>query len=89
MPSERIQRQIDALLDEADAAIKQLDWPTVLARAQAALTMDAANSDAQSYLAIAERGLGSATPEAASEQSTALPAPAPASAAHLLRERPL
>ncbi len=27
MPSERVQRQIDGLLDEAEAAIKASDWP--------------------------------------------------------------
>ena len=57
MPSERIQRQIDSLLDEAEAAVKQLDWPTVKARAQAALGLDPENVDAGEYLGVAERNL--------------------------------
>ena len=40
MPSERIQRQIDALLDEADAALKQRDWGVVKERAEAAQLLD-------------------------------------------------
>ena len=35
MDSERLQRQIDVLLDEAEAAIKGLDWRVVHDRAQA------------------------------------------------------
>ena len=34
MPSERIQRQIERLLDAADAAAERLDWATALERAQ-------------------------------------------------------
>jgi serine/threonine protein kinase/class 3 adenylate cyclase len=78
MPSERIQRQIEALLDEADAAIREEDWTTVAARARAALAADPENEDARSYLAMAERGLadggspsagGSARPTAAEEST--------------------
>ena len=47
MPSERIQRQIDRLLDEADAAARQLDWTTVRDRAEAARTFDPDNAEAQ------------------------------------------
>ena len=58
MPSERIQRRIDALLDEADAAVAREDWVVVGARARAALVADPENADAAEYLAMAERGLG-------------------------------
>ncbi len=58
MPSERVQRQIDSLLTEAEAAIRELDWATVRARARAALSLDRENGDAQAYLAAAEENLG-------------------------------
>ena len=74
MPSERVQRQIDQLLDEAEQAIRRLDWAAVRARAQAVLTMDPENTDAPDYLAFAERGLTAAAPSPAS------PEPAPAAA---------
>ena len=45
MPSERIQRRIDSLLDEADQAVANEDWPTVASRARAVLRMDHENSD--------------------------------------------
>ena len=35
MASERTQRRIDSLLDEAEEAIANLDWPVVQVRAQA------------------------------------------------------
>ena len=55
MASDRLQRQIERLLDEADQAITQEDWPTVASRARAVLRIDPDNSDAISYLAVAER----------------------------------
>ena len=58
MASERVQRQIDRLLDEAETAMASLDWETVARRAQAALALDEDNADAQTYLAAAHRGLG-------------------------------
>ena len=50
MASERIQRQIDSLLDEADQAVANEDLPTVASRARAVLRMDHENSDGLSYL---------------------------------------
>jgi len=50
MASERIQRHIDSLLDEADQAVANEDWPTVASRARAVLRMDHENSDGLSYL---------------------------------------
>ena len=61
MVSERIQRQIDRLLDEAEAAIAQSDWARVQDRAENVLALDPDNSDARAYLAAAERR-ASATP---------------------------
>ena len=40
MPSERVQRQIDRLLKEAEKAIANDDWATIQARAQKVLTFD-------------------------------------------------
>ena len=58
MVSERAQRQIDRLLDEAEAAIRELAWDVVRARAEAVLTLDPENADGKNYLAAAERKLG-------------------------------
>ncbi len=48
MSSERIQRRIDALFDEADAAADERDWAIVGARAEDVLAIDEANADAVS-----------------------------------------
>ncbi len=45
MASERQPRQIDRLLDQAEYAITNEDWPTVASRARAVLRMDPENSD--------------------------------------------
>ena len=74
MLSERAQRQVERLLDEADASIKVRDWSTVLASVQDVLTLDPENADALTYRVAAERALGSPPPPA-----TPLP-PAPARA---------
>ena len=58
MPGERIQRQIDLLLDEAEAAVSSLNWEVVRDRAQAVLAFDPDNTDALEYQAAAERALG-------------------------------
>ncbi|NQW22903.1 MAG: AAA family ATPase [SAR202 cluster bacterium] len=61
MPSERIQRQIDRLLDETEEAISSQDWTLVAERARSVLRLDPENQDALSYLAAAERDSGSPT----------------------------
>ncbi len=63
MPSERIQRQIDRLLDEAEEGISQLDWEIVRARAEAVLTLVPDNPDASFYLEAARRALASDAPQ--------------------------
>jgi hypothetical protein len=40
MPTERIQKKINALLDEAEAAVTARDWATVQARAESILAYD-------------------------------------------------
>jgi hypothetical protein len=53
MPSERMQRQIDSLLDEAEAGVRALEWQTVRDRCEAVLRLDPGNEDAQALLAAA------------------------------------
>ena len=57
MASERVQRQVDRLLDEAEEASVQENWELVLCRAKHALTFDPDNPDAKQSLAAAERAL--------------------------------
>jgi predicted ATPase len=74
MPSERVQRQIDRLLDEAEQAIQAEDWATVEARCRSVLTLDPGNADAASYQAAAARVLGSPPPDALPTTAPSLPA---------------
>ncbi len=73
MVGERIQRRIDALLDEADEAVSADDWKTVRQRANAALSFDAENEDAQAYLDAAAKNLDSKP--AAPDAKESLPTP--------------
>ena len=78
VPSERVQRQIERLLDEAADAISHDDWATVRQRAHAALTFDSSNEDALSYLAAAEEALAvSEAPKSSEVSSTPLGPTAP------------
>jgi len=58
MVSDRIQRQIDRLLDEAEEASSKQDWETVQARARHVLTFEPENPDGLAFLAAAGRALG-------------------------------
>ncbi len=73
MASQRLQRQIDRLLDEAEEAISRFDWDALLQRAQAVLAMDPENRDALAFLATAERALGTAAALPFSQPSTSIP----------------
>lgn len=68
MPSERIQRRIEALLDEADEAVGERDWERVEALVQAVLAIDSENEDAHSYLRIA-RSLAAAPTDEVSDEA--------------------
>jgi len=57
MPSERVQRHIDRLLDEADQAIALQQWEDLRATCETLLSLDPDNSDAPRYLALADRSL--------------------------------
>ena len=80
MASERIQRRIESLLDEADAAISRYDWETVRQASYAVLALSPENSDAATFLAAAERALGAVgTPPvpSAREHAEAIDPPPP------------
>jgi class 3 adenylate cyclase/tetratricopeptide (TPR) repeat protein len=74
MPSERVQRQIDRLLDEAEAAIACLDWDAVRARSNAVLALDPGNADARTFLDAAVRA---GAEQAASPGAVPAAAPTP------------
>ncbi len=77
MPSERIQRRIDALLDEADQAIDAGDWERARGRALDALALDPGNEDAGTILSAAGQRTEGAAPEAAAPAPQPTPAPRP------------
>ena len=71
MASERVQRQIDSLLDQVEAAIGQLDWEQVLERSQAVLDLAPDNLDAQQFFAAAERNLSRGGQQRGAKEATA------------------
>ena len=71
MPSERVQRRVDRLLDEAGAASDALDWDRVRYFCDHVLRLDHENEDARAYLeaagydtGIQVAGPGDVTPSA-------------------------
>ncbi len=58
MPSERMQRQIDALLDRVETAVNDGDWDAALTSIRAVLSADPDNADALTYMGMAEAALG-------------------------------
>ena len=81
MASDRLQRQLERLLDEAEEAITNDDWFTVSSRAKTVLAIDPDNKDGQAYLAASERALG--TSGATTSEPTASDAPGTPSATGL------
>ena len=73
MASERTQRRIDSLLDEAEEAIANLDWTVVQARAQAVLALDPANQDAINYLAASDRAFSVSAPSPTDQPANLAP----------------
>ena len=64
MPSERVQRRIDSLLDDAEQAIAGNDWEVVLERVRSVLALEPDNADAVFYRdAAARAGNGTVTGE--------------------------
>ncbi|MCH8818006.1 MAG: hypothetical protein IIC92_09805, partial [Chloroflexi bacterium] len=58
MTSERMQRRVERLLDQADEASDALDWERVESIARSVLSLDASNTDAQEFLALAAPHVG-------------------------------
>ena len=83
MTSDRIQRQIDRLLDEADRAFSTRDWAALQDAANDVLSLDGANAEAKTYLAAAQRNLASeTTPASPAPASSAVASPQPTSFAN-------
>jgi class 3 adenylate cyclase len=81
--SERIQRRIDALLDEADGAFAARDWARLRDLADDVLKLDPENGDAPVYARAAQQGLGEGRPAASvSENAPAAPESASRSASN-------
>ena len=80
MASDRLQSQIERLLDQAEAAIAELDWATVGDRARAVLGLDADKPDGLAYLAAAQRALESLDISPSGVTPPTLPASVPAPA---------
>jgi tetratricopeptide (TPR) repeat protein len=55
--SERIQRQIDRLLDAADQAFTARDWAALRDASSDVLSLDSENAEAKAFMAAAERNL--------------------------------
>ena len=70
MPSERVQRQIDRLLDQAEEAIERADWNTVIQHSNSVQAIDPDNEDAFTYLEAAERSLQSGISTENSEETS-------------------
>lgn len=75
MASDRLQRRLERLLDEAEEAITQLDWRVFFDRAQAVLAIDPENSDGLAFLATAERALATWAPTPARQPPSSTQTP--------------
>ena len=62
MATERVQRRIDRLLDEAERAMDARDWEVAGSLAREALDLDPENVDALTFIAAMERKGGSRAP---------------------------
>jgi len=85
MASERFQRRIDRLMDQIEESADQRDWQRVREFSNDVLLADAANADAQNFLALAERALSSSPntpPQASAAATEAAPASEPTSFAN-------
>ena len=74
MESERLQQQIDRLLDDAEQANSQLDWITLQKRAQDVVAIDPNNQEGQAFPSAAEWALSASGPQATNQSETATPA---------------
>src|SRR6266508_2709003 len=79
MPSERVQRHIDQLLDEIESARSAGEWALVRSRAEEILDLDPDNEDAKVFLQAVERReerLGAAAGSAGDPAAAKAPEPA-------------
>ena len=60
MPSERVQRRIDDLLDQAEQAVSSRDWAAVDEISLSVLAADPDNEDGKTFLSMAAPHLGNA-----------------------------
>ena len=83
MPSKRIQRRIDSLLDEADEATASREWKAVREIAGAVLAIEGENEDALAFLAMADGATSdSASPADDAPPSSPAATPAPTAPPH-------
>ena len=77
MASERMQRRIERLLDQADEAADRREWAEVQRLAEDILLIDSANADAEAFLELSKRGLEKPAKTASIpiEETSAHPAP--------------
>ncbi len=75
MPSQRVQRQIDALLDDVESAARALEWDRVRELCDGVLRLDPENEDARAFLDAARRDSGVASENVAPPSAPAAPAP--------------
>ncbi len=73
MVSERTQRQIERLLDQAETAFEARDWEHVRSAASDALSLNPDNVDARNFTVAAERNLGEQTRSTETAGPTAAP----------------
>ncbi len=85
MATERLRRQVEQLLDEAQEAVALLDWETVRTRVTAVLTLEPDNADALALLAAVERAEGGSASPSTLPPLAASPSLAPASEPGLLK----
>ncbi len=81
MPSERIQRQIDQRLDEAEQAFEAGDWARLRELCDRILRLDPRNEDARAFLDAAGRDTGVAL-QGADSPAPQTTAPTPAAPPH-------
>ena len=81
MPNNRVQRQIDTLLDQVERAAAQLDWSRVRELSDGVLALDPDNRDANAFLEAAGRALDAAPAATPPDAQPTLRGPSPAAAA--------
>ena len=75
MASDRIQRQIERFLDEAEEAVAKGDWVAAEDSARKVLAFDPNNNDAVAFIAAAERALNGSSSRPTNRPATSPPIP--------------